>query len=184
MHCAYCLPRFSTAYVYVYVYLLLQVLTYTYTCTYHGNWYSTRRGPVLFIRWNPPSTRFLPSDGTLIFKQIELNTKNSTKQQQSCRLVEFLAFNSAFGGQSNQLIRNTLSSVVDCHVEVFVIWWLHHRRSPMKNSLWYEPVRREPGQPYWPGSSRTIIIYYFFRTILVLFLRLRGEPVHAVNLIF
>ena len=34
-------------------------------------------------------TRFLPLDGTLIFKQIELKTKNSTKRQLSCRLVEF-----------------------------------------------------------------------------------------------
>ena len=32
---------------------------------------------------NPQITRFLPLDGTLIFKQIELNTKNSTKQQQT-----------------------------------------------------------------------------------------------------
>ena len=33
----------------------------------------------------------------VFFKQIELNTKNSTKRQQSCRLVEFLVFNSACG---------------------------------------------------------------------------------------
>ena len=31
----------------------------------------------------------------------ELNSKNSIKKQQSCRLVEFLAFNSAFGRHSN-----------------------------------------------------------------------------------
>ena len=43
------------------------------------------------------STWFASSDGTLIIWQIELNTKNSTKRQQSCRLVEFLVFNSAFG---------------------------------------------------------------------------------------
>ena len=29
--------------------------------------------------------------------EIELNTKNSTRRQQSCLLVEFLVFNSAFG---------------------------------------------------------------------------------------
>ena len=33
----------------------------------------------------------------LCLPKAELNTKNSTKQQQSCRLVEFLLFNSAFG---------------------------------------------------------------------------------------
>ena len=45
-------------------------------------------------------TRFSPSDGTPFNRQIELNTKNSTKRQQSCRLVEFLVFNSAFGRSS------------------------------------------------------------------------------------
>ena len=33
----------------------------------------------------------------LCLPKAELNTKNSTKRQQSCRLVEFLLFNSAFG---------------------------------------------------------------------------------------
>ena len=37
------------------------------------------------------------SEGRLINWPIELNTKNSTKRQQSCRLVEFLVLNSAFG---------------------------------------------------------------------------------------
>ena len=46
-------------------------------------------------------TRFTALDGTLIIRQIELKTKNSTKRQQSCRLVEFLVFNSAFGRHSN-----------------------------------------------------------------------------------
>ena len=58
--------------------------------------------------------------------------------EQSCRLAEFLVFNSAFGRHSNSLIPSTLSSVGDCHVEIFMIWIVHHRRSPIKNSLWYE----------------------------------------------
>ena len=47
---------------------------------------------------NLAATRFTPLDGKLIFREIELNTKNATKQQQqqSCPLVEFLVFNSAF----------------------------------------------------------------------------------------
>ena len=50
----------------------------------------------------PPSpTRYTSSEGRLINWPIELNTKNSTKRQQSCRLVEFLVFNSAFGRHSN-----------------------------------------------------------------------------------
>ena len=50
----------------------------------------------------PPSpTRYTSSEGTLINWWTELNTKNSTKRQQSCRLVEFLVFNSAFGRHSN-----------------------------------------------------------------------------------
>ena len=40
--------------------------------------------------------KFRESD-QVFFQQIELKTKNSTKRQQSCRLVEFLVFNSAFG---------------------------------------------------------------------------------------
>ena len=44
--------------------------------------------------------RFASSDGALIILQIELNTKNPTKRQQSCRLVEFLVFISV-----HQLIR-------------------------------------------------------------------------------
>ena len=39
----------------------------------------------------------------------ELNTKNSTRWQQSCRLVEFLVFNSAFGRHQHWLEPITLS---------------------------------------------------------------------------
>ena len=85
-----------------------------------------------------PSTRFSPSDGTPFNWQIELNTKKSTKRPLRHRLVECLVFNSAFGRQSNKLIMYTLSSVGDCHVEIFMVWSVHRRQSPMKNSLWYE----------------------------------------------
>ena len=87
---------------------------------------------VLTVFWL--STRFLPLDGTLIFKQIELNTKNSTKQQQSCRLVEFLVFNLAFGRHTNQLISSTLSSVGYFHVEV-IISWTSTRESPTDENV-------------------------------------------------
>ena len=40
----------------------------------------------------------------VFFLQIELKSKNSTKQQQRCRLVDFLVFNPAFGRYSNLLI--------------------------------------------------------------------------------
>ena len=46
------------------------------------------------------SSRFNVLAKSLFNRQIELNTKNSTKQQQSCRLVELLVFNSI-----HQLIR-------------------------------------------------------------------------------
>ena len=39
-----------------------------------------------------------------------MKTKNSTKRQQSCRLVEFLVFNSAFGRHSHKLIAIAWSS--------------------------------------------------------------------------
>ena len=87
----------------------------------------------------PPSpTRYTSSEGTLINWWTELNTKNSTKRQQSCRLVEFLVLNSAFGRNSNELIPSTLSSVGVCHVEVFISWWFSHRRLPMVKSSYYE----------------------------------------------
>ena len=57
----------------------------------------------------------------VFFQQIELKTKNSTKRQQSCRLVEFLVFNSAFGRHSNFLIPSTVSSIGDCYVEVITL---------------------------------------------------------------
>ena len=68
-------------------------------------------------------TRFLPSDGTLIFKQIELNTKNSTKRQQSCRLVEFLVFNSAFGRHRHWWIPITSYSYIIIDMS-FIIYQL------------------------------------------------------------
>ena len=43
-------------------------------------------------------------NASLFFQWIELNTKNSTKRQQSCHLVEFLVFNSAFGRYRHWLI--------------------------------------------------------------------------------
>ena len=42
--------------------------------------------------------------------EYELNTKNSTKQQQSCRLGEFLVFNSAFGRYRHWLVLITKPS--------------------------------------------------------------------------
>ena len=53
--------------------------------------------------------QFTPPDGTLINWWIELNTKNSTKRQQSCRLVEFLVFTSAFGRHRHWLILRVTS---------------------------------------------------------------------------
>ena len=74
------------------------------------------------------TTRFSASDGGLIFYWIELKTKNSTKRQQSCRLVEFLVFNSAFGRHSNWLIPSKLSSMDHCDVEVITLWCDSPRR--------------------------------------------------------
>ena len=45
----------------------------------------------------------------LFFYWIELKTKTSSKRQQSCRLVEFLVFNSAFGRRRHILEPITLS---------------------------------------------------------------------------
>ena len=75
---------------------------------------------------NPPSvytTRFLTQAEPLIFKQIELNTKNSSKRQQSCRLVEFLVFNSAFGRHRHWWIPITSYSFIIIDMS-FIIYQL------------------------------------------------------------
>ena len=72
----------------------------------------------------------------LCLPKAELKTKNSTKRQLCCRLVEFLVFNSAFGRHSNLLVPSTISSKGDRYGEVILIWWLHHRRSPMVTLSW------------------------------------------------
>ena len=59
----------------------------------------------------------------VFFKWIELKTKNSTKRQQSCHLVEFLVFNSAFGRRCHLLISSTLSSIGDIGFFLFKIFY-------------------------------------------------------------
>ena len=54
---------------------------------------------------------------------IELNTKNSTRWQQSCHLVEFLVFNSAFGRHRHWLIPITSYSFIII-VMSFIIYQL------------------------------------------------------------
>ena len=49
------------------------------------------------IRTNEPVRHDPGHAAFFITCEIELNTKNSTRRQQSCLLVEFLVFNSAFG---------------------------------------------------------------------------------------
>ena len=56
----------------------------------------------------------------LCLPKAELYTKNSTKRQQSCLLVEFWIFNSAFGKHSKLLILSTLLPISDRYGELML----------------------------------------------------------------
>ena len=56
----------------------------------------------------------------VFIQQIELNTKNSTKRQQSCRLVEFLV---QLGLQQTRALINTYHITLIHHYMTFIRLW-------------------------------------------------------------
>ena len=64
-----------------------------------------------------------------------------------------LSFGWVFGFQlclrQTQWLHNTERIIIigHCHLEVFMIWWLHYRQSPMGNSSWYYEFSIRIG--YW-----------------------------------
>ena len=79
----------------------------------------------------PATTWFFASDGTLLFTWIELNTKNATKQQHSCRLVEFLGFN---GPSANKLTNTDGVHFYQLSIVMLKSWW--HDDFTIGHRLW------------------------------------------------
>ena len=94
-----------------------------------------------YLRGHPHITsyswRFYVFCESLFFSWSELNIKNSTKQQQSCRLVEFLVFNSAFGRQRHWLIPMESPSFIIIVMSSIIHHGLIFRGDPPNIKPWW-----------------------------------------------
>ena len=103
-----------------------------------------------------------------------LNTKNSTKQQKSCRLVEFLVFNSihlkiSVPSDAENRVEHTYIFLVNLYEKTFM---------PMGQCFFFRvpyfvlPVKKNP-QPVI--SLRFFFYYYILFSFLVFFLSLSSS---------